>query len=682
MANSFASRIGENFISALSNITYQEISLAWGVDTVVLAAEQKQAPDNRLGVWLQDLKDAYYDAEDVVDEFMTHKIKQLNQSFHEITVLRNSLHVVNKHDGRSHDLRRDRETIFFVLTSEVIGRDEEKKIIVKMLTQDDPAEEDIPVLPIVGIRGLGKTALTKLVFNDAIVDAHFELKQWVCVFVDFDLKGLMEALQECLNGKKYLLILDNVWNEDNRKWVEFKNLLAGGASGRRIVVTTRSNRVAEITGTIPCHYFKAFPYEKSLSLFFKFAFKKGKEKQHPNLVKIGQAIMKKCQGIPLVVKVLGSLLFFKTSEQEWTLVRDSERWKLIEKDNEIVSIMKLSCDQLSPQLKQCFAYCSFYPNDYCFNEFNLIAFWMAHGLLKSPSKNENPYDIGMKILPLGFDICGLLTSTKIPLNSLIDLAICIHSGFPISTNPSLKHFTLQVLPKWIGYLKHLRFLDLSNCPNIKKLPNSPCELYKLQTLNFHGCGQIEELPKYMRYMVNLNFLSLTTQQQDLGGNGLQHLKSLQLLVIYGCPNLKYLFQEIQELTSLNTLVIAACKNLVSLPLGLENLTALQYLIITDCEQLDLSRTQGFQEKIEKVEEDGFSLLSLGIVNLPKPGALPQWLLRGSANTLKNLTIADCVNLTTSVEWHNLTSLEKLAIIHCPQLLSLPNNMQRLKQLKI
>ncbi|PPD99154.1 hypothetical protein GOBAR_DD03819 [Gossypium barbadense] len=258
-----------------------------------------------------------------------------------------------------------------------------------MLTQDDAAKEDIPVLPIVGIRGLGKTALTKLVFNDATVDAHFELKQWVCVFVDFDLKGLM----------------------------------------------------------------------------------KGKEKQHPNLVKIGQAIMKKCQGIPLVVK-------------------------------------------------------------------------------------------------------------------------------------------------------------------------------------------------------------------DLGGNGLQHLKSLQLLVIYGCPNLKYLFQEIQELTSPNTLVIAACKNLVSLPLGLENLTALQYLIITDCEQLDLSRTQGFQEKIEKVEEDGFSLLSLGIVNLPKLGALPQWLLRGSTNTLKNLTIADCVNLTTSVEWHNLTSLEKLAIIHCPQLLSLPNNMQRLKQLKI
>ncbi|MBA0552002.1 hypothetical protein Golob_022846 [Gossypium lobatum] len=423
------------------------------------------------------------------------------------------------------------ETIFFVLTSEVIGRDEEKKRIVKMLTHDDPAEEDIPVLSIVRIRGLGKIALTKLVFNDAAVDAHFELKQW-------------EVLQECLNGKKYLLILDNVWNEDNRKWVEFKNLLVGGASGRRIVVTTRSNRGAEITGTIPCHY-----YEKSLSLFLKFAFKKGKEKQHPNLAKIGQAIVKKCQGIPLVVKVLGSSLFFKTSEQEWTLVRDSKRWKLMEKDNEIYLNELLSGSFFQD-----------YDEGYIFDTFKMHH--LFHDLALSVSTNE----------------------------------CCAVNSFEENTAPGIRHMWLinfnqnpsEFLNRF-GHLRSLRlpdfnksfietclkrFLDLSNFPNIKKLPNSLCELHELQTLNFHGCGQIEELPKYMRYM------------------------------------------------------------------------------------LDLSRTQGFQEKVEEVVEDG------------------------SANTLKNLIIADCVNLTTLVEWHNLTSVKKLAIIHCLQLSSLPNNMQRLKQLKI
>ncbi|XP_052878034.1 putative disease resistance protein RGA4 [Gossypium arboreum] len=601
-----------------ADLKHFEIEYSMGdfVFLKVSSWKKKQAPDNWLGVLLQDLKDACYDAEDVVDEFV-------------IEALRKQL-----------------------LKQRSIGK------------KDDPAKEDIPVLPIVGIGGLGKTALAKLVFNDAAVDTHFELKRWVCVSVDFDLKGLMvkiiksgnggygdpgsrdlerlqESLQECLN--------ESGWNS--------KNLLAGGASGSRIVVTTRSNRVAEITGTIPCHYLKALPHEKSLSLFLKFAFKKGKEKQHPNLAKIGQTIVKKCQGIPLVVKALGSSLFFKTSEQEWTLVRDSERWELMEKDNET--------------LNQCFAYCSLYPKDYCFNEFDLIAFWMAHGLLESPSKNENPYDIGRQYLnellsgsffqdyeeghifdtfkmhhlfhglalsvskneccvvnsfeqntasgirhvclinshqnPSEFlNRFGHLRSRRLPDSDKSYIETCL-KRFQRLRMLDLSESTLQVLPKWICYLKHLRFLDLTNCPNIKKLPNSLCELHKLQTLNLHGCGQIEELPKYMSYL----WLS----------------------------NLKYLFQEIQALTSLNTLVIATCKNLVSLPLGLENLTALQSLIIADCEQLDLSRTQGFQEK--EVEEDGFSLLSLGIISLPKLGALPQRLLRGSANTLKNLTIADC-----------------------------------------
>ncbi|PPR93952.1 hypothetical protein GOBAR_AA26718 [Gossypium barbadense] len=216
---------------------------------------------------------------------MAHKIKQLNQSCHEIAALRNSLHVVYKLDGPSHDLRRDRETISFVLASE-----------------DDPAKEDIPVLPIVGIGGLGKTALAKLVFNDAAVDTHFELKRWVCVSVDFDLKGLMVKIIKFGNG-------------------------GDGDPGSRDLERLQESLqecLNEITGTIPCHYLKALPHVKSLSLFLKFAFKKGKEKQHPNLAKIGQTIVKKCQGIPLVVKALGSSLFFKTSEQEWTLVRDSE----------------------------------------------------------------------------------------------------------------------------------------------------------------------------------------------------------------------------------------------------------------------------------------------------------------------------------------------------------------------
>lgn len=98
----------------------------------------------------------------------------------------------------------------------------------------------ISVSPIVGIGGLGKTTLAKLVFNDERVSGHFEMKIKVCVSDDFDLKQLMvkiiksttsenqsdldldqlqKYLREKLDGKKFLLVLDDVWNEDHEKWI-------------------------------------------------------------------------------------------------------------------------------------------------------------------------------------------------------------------------------------------------------------------------------------------------------------------------------------------------------------------------------------------------------------------------------------------------------------------------------
>ncbi|XP_022718614.1 putative disease resistance protein RGA1 [Durio zibethinus] len=548
-----------------------------------------------------------------------------------------------------------------------------------------------------------------------------------------------------------------VWNEDYRKWQELKQLLMGGTGGSKIVVTTRSNQVAKITGTIPPHRLEALPYDKSFSLFLQSAFKRGEEKQHPNLVKIGEEIVKKSKGVPLVVKALGSLLFTKTSEHDWKLVKDSEMWELMENENEIFSILKLSYDQMPPYLKQCFAYCSLYPKDYDFSEFELLQFWMAHGLLESSNKTEYSDVIGRQYLNglLSRSLFqeyddGLIYNTFKMHDLLHDLAssvakneCCIVKSFDQNIGQGIRHVclvnsespgenaskffnklgqvrtlrfpdmgngpinkslietclkrlqhlrvldlswsNLQVLPKRIGNLKHLRYLNLTGNSNIKKLPNSICKLQNLQSLFLVGCDQIEELPKDMSYMISLRFLTLTTKQRVL--HGFERLKSLQHLVIVDCGNLEYLFEGVQKLTSLHTLVIGGCKNLVSLPHGLKYLTSLQSLIIGDCEKLDLSTTQGFKETGDNDNQDnlvdnGLCLQKLGIGYLPKLEALPQWLLRGSTNTLKYLSIEGCENLTTSPEWHSVTSLENLEIIACPKVSTLPQKMQCLKQVKI
>ncbi|KAK8628225.1 hypothetical protein V6N13_063935 [Hibiscus sabdariffa] len=244
--------------------------------------------------------------------------------------------------------------------------------------------------------------------------------------------------------------------------------------------------------------------------------------------------------------------------------------------------------------------------------------------------------------------------------------------------------TFEVLPEWIGDLKHLRHLNLCDCRSIKKIPNSICKLPNLLSLGFAGCDQIEKLPRDMRYMTSLICLSLTAKQRDLNGHGLEHLKSLQFLIIWGCENLEHLFEGIQKLTSLHTLGVASCRNLVSLPHGLNRLTTLKTLVIRICEKLDLSKAHGSSQEEEDDDDDNqdFSLQSLETTDLPKLEALPHWLLRRSANSLRNVTIKHCENLTASPEWHGLTSLEKVEIAGCPRLSSLPKTMQRLKQLHI
>ncbi|WRX22890.1 NB-ARC - like 10, partial [Theobroma cacao] len=533
--------------------------------------------------------------------------------------------------------------------------------------QDPTDGEDVSVLPIVGIGGLGKTALAKLVYNDECVDRHFELKMWVCVSDDCDLKRLMikiikaakgfdgnwsnmdldqlqKVFRDCLDETKYLLILDDLWNEDRIKWDELKQLLVQGAKGSKIVVTTRSNRVAEIMGTISTHNLQGLPEKESLCLFLQFASKKGEINQYQNLVKIAKEIVRKCNGVPLVLKTLGSLLLSKTSEDDWEFVRDSEMWKLVQEEKSIFPILKLSYDQLPPYLKPCFAYLSVFPKDYEFDCMELTHFWMAHDLLHSSNENEDAEDIA-------------------------------------------KRSSFEVLPKKVGSLKHLRYLDLHGNSKIKKLPNFMCKLPCLQAL-YLGCEGIEELPKNMRYMINLRVLVISTKQRSLSKNGLENLKSLRHLMIANCKNLEYLFDGIQNLRSLHVLIINGCKNLISLPQDFEALIALKVLVILECEKLHLNMTLGSEGRVKEDDSQDYHIGSrlrlqeLAIGGVPKLEVLLQWLLVESANTLRFLALAECENLAKFPERQNLTSLERLWIKNCTNLSSLPERMQCLKELEI
>ncbi|XP_058079954.1 putative disease resistance protein RGA4 [Magnolia sinica] len=274
--------------------------------------------------------------------------------------------------------------------------------------------EDVMVIPIVGMGGLGKTTVAQLAYNDARVERHFDLRMWVCVSDDFDVRRLTKAilesaadrkcdlldvdllqrrLREKLSGKKFLLVLDDVWDENPEKWYRLKQFLRGGARGSKIIVTTHIENVALIMGTLTPHHLRRLSEDDCWSLFKQRAFGHGRQ-EHPNFVMLGKEIVKKCGGIPLAAKALESLMRFKTEEREWLFVKESDIWILPEEENRILPALRLSYYHLPPHLKQCFAYCSIFPKDHIIVKKKLIQLWMAEGFIKSSDRRKQMEDIG------------------------------------------------------------------------------------------------------------------------------------------------------------------------------------------------------------------------------------------------------------------------------------------------
>ncbi|KAM3691143.1 hypothetical protein ACJW31_09G173200 [Castanea mollissima] len=805
--------IAVKVLELLGSRIFQEISSAWGfkgdlekigrrvlaIKAVLIDAEEKQASDERLRTWLRGLKDVLIDAENVLDEFqyrvlqkdvmkingssrkkvrfffsgsnpllfrfkMAHKIKGVREKLDEIAAVKDEFGLAVRLEEEKTTMSKRDMTHSFVNPSKVIGRGDDKEKIMDLLMQQD-ASRNVSVIPIVGIGGMGKTTLAKLVYNDEQIVSHFQqLRMWVCVSEDFDVTRLIKeilksakvpvdenlgidqwqnSLRELIKDKKFLLVLDDVWNDDHNKWMELEDLLLGGCNGSKIIVTTRNNSVATIMGTASPYNLEGLPKENCMSLFVKLAFKEGEEEQYPNLLNIGREIVKKCKGVPLAVRTLAGPLYSKVDEREWISIRDNEVWNLEQKEGDILPALKLSYNQLPFHLKQCFAYCSVFPKDYDFNNLELIQFWMAHGILQSPANGsqelEDVGDLYIKellsrtffqdvdqedMMPIFFTFkmhdlvhdlalsiakgeCSVVTKKSTLAAEVCHLSI-LENGQEVTTQleklsrvqtiifkteqPAslleaciarfkylrvldLSKSSFEVLPSFIGSLKHLRNLDLSSNCIIKQLPDSICKLHSLQNLHLVGCSNLERLPKDIRDIISLRHLCVTTKHTCLSEKEEGCLDSLRCLSMRQCKNLKCLFEGMEgRLTSLRTLAVGECPSLTTLSLTIKHLTALETLIIQDCKELSLTDK-------EENQDLRLSLQLLTIVELPKLEVLPQW-LQASANTLQHLCIEDCCNFTALPEWlPHLKSLQTLRIKDCPEFSSLSEGMQDLTALR-
>nr|XP_023878496.1 putative disease resistance protein At3g14460 isoform X2 [Quercus suber] len=592
-------------------------TLLRSADAVLADAEEKQYTNQYVKEWLDDLQDAVYDADDLlaeiafrcklqaesqtgasevwncftafVDSFdkeIPSKLEKILADLDSIIDQMGFLSLKKDIVGVKLSSPPSRTTTSCPETCDVIGRDMDKEEIFKLWESDVASSDKICVVPIVGMGGMGKTTLAQFVYNDEKVNKNFDLKAWVCVSENFDkfeiLKAIYEGnngtannfqhlqslemeIQKTLKGKKFFLVLDDVWNENYGVWDNFIKVFKCEAQEVKIIVTTRSEKVARVV-TVSTHYFlNELSNDYCVKIFVHSAFGNRNPNEFPQLLEIGKEIVEKCRGLPLAAKTLGGSLRSNFNENDWIKIWKSHIWDLPDVKTNIVPALRLSYHYIPSHLKRCFAYCSIFSKDYEFKKEEVILLWMAEGLLQQSKEARH-----MELEEIGEEY----------FNDLVSRSFFQQSSK--SKSCFLMHDLINDLAKSICGKFCFRLEDSNESNEITKgtrhLSHYRAGLYAKE---FEIPSEVKEARGLRTFLVQRHKPIWAFQDQIMDAidlNLLQNFKSLRVLSLYGTCIHK-LPITIDNLVHLRYLNIGDTK-IKHLPDSLCNLYCLQTLILS------------------------------------------------------------------------------------------------------
>ncbi|XP_049360873.1 putative disease resistance protein RGA1 [Solanum verrucosum] len=597
-------------------------------------AERRQIEDKAVEEWLKMLERIAEDAENVFDKFtyeslkaqvmnnrtklmekvsnffshtaykykMSRKINNINEELRAINQLANDLGLKSLMVP-SQKIILIRETDSVVVASDVVGRDKDvAEIKEKILNM----RKDVVLctIPIVGMGGLGKTAVVKRIFNDEHIKQQFEKRVWLCLpemsetksFLELILESLtkrkgevqsrdiiVKMLQDALGEKKYLLVLDDLWRVDSTSWHEFMDTLKGinTSKGNCILVTTRMKQVASIVAA-DLHMLGKLTDDHCLSIFKQRAFVDGEVPQE--ILSMEKKIVELCQGLPLAASVLGCL-FCNKEKHEWQAIlvagEDDNG------ENRLKKILKLSYDYLSsPHLKKCFAYFAMFPKDFEFEKDQLIQLWMAEGFLRPFQETPVMEDVGNKFFQLLFQY-SLLQDVK--LDEYNNITHCKMHDLVHDLAGDILKSTLfdqkSVGWRYFGWDSPTDQIDKINEPGRlstlfwkRNIPEDMLMSFQfLRVLNLSRSG-IEELSASIDKLIYLRYLDVSYTKIKALPNSICKLYNLQTFRVNHCPSLRKLPEEMANMISLRHIYCYCCHGSdMQTPLNMGQLTSLQTL---------------------------------------------------------------------------------------------------------
>ncbi|WVZ94832.1 hypothetical protein U9M48_040676, partial [Paspalum notatum var. saurae] len=407
----------------------------------MLADAEELDPQTR--EWKDKLRELAYDLEDCIDDFMVRvdherdghsgffkrffnkltKLKPRHEIANQIEQLKASVIETSerhrrytlahlKHnstdsfiDPRLQALHEDIEKL--------VGIDGPKKDVIDLLNMEmNGSSAKLKIISIAGCGGLGKTTLAKQVYDT--IRSGFSCAAFVSVSrtpnvrkilihiadrvkftgintQDDDEQQLIAKLKDHLHNKRYIVVIDDVW--DKEAWETIKFALPNNDLGSRIITTTRSVKVAKYCSS---HVYEIEPlsFDDSKRLFFKRAFG-SEDSSYPHLDDVPDRILRKCSGLPLAIVTISSMLTNKSAKAEWDRVLSAIGSALATSPDakKMTTILSMSYFDIPSNIRTCLLYLSVFPEDYEIEKQCLINRWIAEGFIHE-EKRQTKYEIG------------------------------------------------------------------------------------------------------------------------------------------------------------------------------------------------------------------------------------------------------------------------------------------------
>ncbi|KAL0318491.1 UNVERIFIED_CONTAM: putative late blight resistance proteinR1B-12 [Sesamum angustifolium] len=253
--------------------------------------------------------------------------------------------------------------------STMVGFDERLLHTVDEHTKDEP---NLRILPIVGMGGIGKTTLAQNAFNHPYIVDHFDLRIWFTISQKYNVQEILQGLlndgkiqensetlaklgerfHKKLFGRRYLIVMDDVWNIN--AWNELSLFFPNNGNRSRILMTTRMSEVVVSLGCYDPYLMSFLNEEESWNLFCEKVFW-SKRVLISGIRENWKEITQACRGLPLAIVAIAGLLGSSNMQQQY--------WESIAKN---VNSFANSQD-----------------NDHCLKVSELVRIWIGEGFIKS-----------------------------------------------------------------------------------------------------------------------------------------------------------------------------------------------------------------------------------------------------------------------------------------------------------